>query len=233
MGIDQSTGKYRCRSGHNLEYDYSSDGYPCSCFSCDSCHQSYNCSEGRYNCRYCKWDICNNCSNQYKPKPNPVSFCKLGHPLTYNSIYYPGGSYACDMCHRSFPSHGERWCCTSCQYDICPFCRPPCPIPGPFPRPPVPGPAPNPNPYPYDPNPNPYPPYDPNPYNPNPYQPSDDRCPSGHILSPSTDSYGYPGGMYSCDKCHNSYYCGANMRYNCSICKYDICAGCKENPIYQ
>lgn len=250
MGVEYSGGavNYRCRSGHNLNYSYDTFGYESGYYYCDNCKTSNHCGSGRYNCSYCKWDICNNCANYYKPKSNPVSHCRSGHQLTYTTLCYPGafgpGDYACDLCKRKYPSTQQRWCCTLCSYDICGFCRlPPGAMPGPMPGPmpnPMPAPMPGPIYRPFtrpSPAPMPGPIYNPNP-NPNPYpypypspqpQPMDtSKCPGGHILMLTNDDTGYYNGMYSCNKCHNSFYCGANQRYACTYCKYDICQGCKS-----
>ena len=193
MGVDESSGqrKYKCRNGHYLSYTTNGAGYLNEMFSCDNCKQSRNCSEGRYNCSSCQWDLCNFCSDQYKPRPNPITQCKSGHPLTYTALKYEG-SYGCDLCGRLFPSTEIRWCCTICQYDICPFCRPSNPMPPP--------------------------------YNPNP-----SICPSGHPLDQTGSADGYYGETYSCNICHQARSFGDGLRWNCSICKYDICPICKPS----
>ncbi len=242
MGVEYSVelGKHvhKCRMGHHLNYNTSSDGYMGGMFNCDLCKCTHSCGEGRWNCQWCKWDVCNNCASQYKPKPNPISTCSAGHMLNFTnqSFGYPSGSYACDMCHRTFPCSCGRWNCSSCQYDICSFCRPPTPgpMPGPMPAPmPMPMPGPYPSPYPAPmpgpmpgPYPSPYPAPMPGPM-PGPYGGMQNTCPMGHQLYDTNADMGYPNGMYTCDRCHQTFSCMANSRFCCLECRYDVCKGCK------
>lgn len=232
MGVDHSGGKvtYRCRNGHRLDRSYVSIGYGGGMYSCDQCKSSFPCTSGRLNCESCQWDICDNCANMYKPKPNPVTQCHSGHILMYTK-QYPHGSYSCDACKRSFPCNQDRWCCTYCKYDVCPFCRvppSPGPMPGPFPQPqpypqPQPHPYPQPQPYPQPyPQPQPYPAPMPGPI----YGPSLNKsnCPAGHTLM-KTD-YAYPEGYFKCVGCGSEVNCAASERYGCTYCKHDICMGC-------
>ena len=238
MGIKASSKTPVCRNGHELAYTSSSDGYMSGMFSCDYCKNTKQCYEGRYNCTYCKFDVCNSCAANFKPAPYPIYNCKSGHTLIYSESQYSTGQYTCDACKRTGNCALGRWNCPYCNYDICAFCRPPGPMPGPMPGPnpyPVPGPMPNPYPvpgpvpYPYPmpgPMPGPYPIPGPVP-NPNPvvYK---THCPSGHFLYDCTSSDGYMDGMFSCNECHNSGYCGAG-RFACLTCKYDLCKSCKPN----
>lgn len=201
MGVQHSGGQivYKCRNGHNLEMSYVSIGYPGGMYSCDNCKNSRPCTEGRYNCGYCQWDLCRNCANAYKPKPNPVVHCHAGHPLVYTIQYYQG-NYSCDSCKRTYPSSQQRWCCTMCKYDICAFCRLP-PMPGPMPGPiGMPGPMPGPMPL------------------------SKTNCPNGHMLM--LTNYSYPSGHFTCRICGANVHCGTAQRYSCTFCQYDICQGC-------
>ena len=215
MGIEHVGGQtiYKCRNGHKLEMNYVSIGYPGGKYSCDNCKKTRPCTEGRYNCQYCQWDLCRDCSNAYKPKPNPVLNCKAKHALHYTVNQYHG-NYACDSCKRTYPSSQQRWCCTMCKYDICAFCRPP-PMPSPMPHP-MPGPigyqpGPMPGPIGFQPMPGPIP-------------GTKTHCHSGHYLT--LTNYYYPGGQFTCRMCGAPVPCSAGQRYACTTCKYDVCQGC-------
>jgi len=52
-------------------------------------------------------------------------------------------------------------------------------------------------------------------------------CLQGHPLYESNSKEGYPTGIYVCANCRNSFYCEANSRFCCLICKYDLCKACK------
>ena len=243
MGIETSDGKakYKCANGHYLIYTTDASGYMAGRFSCDVCKNSNDCAGGRYNCPQCKWDFCNTCSNEYKPKPNPVVCCKGGHGLLYTRVDYPMGKYSCDMCHRSYPCFGARWMCVPCQYDICPFCRPPpitnfcpsghkieqtgscdgytgdvyvcsrCGIPRSFGD----GLRWNCEICKYDVCLVCKPPTD------------DDCCLAGHKIEKTGSSDGYSGDTYPCAKCGQNCSFGDGLRWNCEICKYDVCPKCK------
>jgi hypothetical protein len=54
-------------------------------------------------------------------------------------------------------------------------------------------------------------------------------CFMNHPLVDSHVKDGYPDGRYTCANCHETYYCEANQRFCCPMCKFDLCKKCKPN----
>ena len=52
------------------------------------------------------------------------------------------------------------------------------------------------------------------------------QCPESHFLSWSTESEGYPNGIYICNTCRNSDQCSKG-RFTCNACKYNVCNLCR------
>ena len=127
MGIEVSGAKvyYSCEAGHKLKYDDSNTGYNAGQYTCSICKQCFSCQQKRYNCFMCKWDICMNCAEQYRPKAVQMMKCTAGHKLEYKENKYPMGYFTCAQCNRNYQCHIKRWNCKQCNFDICFFCRPP------------------------------------------------------------------------------------------------------------
>lgn len=237
-----------------MNWTTDSTGYMGGVYSCDKCHKSTSCANGRWACLPCKYDACPNC---FAPPPPPVPMtafiqCNSLHPLVWStdSSGYMMGKFSCDTCKKTSDAAMGRWTCAACKYDVCPLCRPPeAPV-----APPVPFMA--------------Y--LQCNTGHPLVWSastggymmgvfacdtckkggqqagigrwccpackydichacrpPADENCTKGHKLVLSIDSAGYMMGKYSCDKCHKSQDC-SNGRYTCP-CKYDVCPTCKSS----
>lgn len=192
-----------CKNGHPLSYSTSAAGYLSGTFTCDCCHNSHSCGLGRYNCRHCKFDVCNQCAASFKTSPTPIHNCRKGHSLTFtkDQTDYPDNTFVCDSCHRGGACSLGRWNCALCKYDICSLCRLP-PMPAHHLPVTVPSSCQNPSVH------------------------VRIHCPKGHFLYESTHSAGYICGKFSCDQCHEGGYCSAG-RFCCQACKYDLCKACK------
>ena len=225
---------------HPMNWTGDPSGYMGGVFSCDKCHKSQPCANGRLSCVPCKYDICSTCACVQCAKNHLLAF-------TTDSSGYMGGVFACDSCHKSQPCTAGRWSCPPCKYDVCTQCRP----------------------APAGPQPVPMTAFiqcgegDPLEWSKNSAgymmdkfscdickkatncgvgrwscqkckydichdcrPPTDEMCPKDHVLKASFDSAGYMGGKYACDKCHSSYPCDTG-RYTCP-CKYDVCPVCKS-----
>ena len=52
--------------------------------------------------------------------------CKKGHTLEWATTLYAKGLYYCNVCGaKQQPCEVGRWNCKSCEFDVCPSCRPP------------------------------------------------------------------------------------------------------------
>eukprot|EP00831_Metopus_contortus_P061583 TRINITY_DN5346_c0_g1_i1.p1 TRINITY_DN5346_c0_g1~~TRINITY_DN5346_c0_g1_i1.p1 ORF type:complete len:261 (+),score=-14.32 TRINITY_DN5346_c0_g1_i1:531-1313(+) len=198
---------------------------------CDYCHNNFPCSMGRYNCNYCKFDVCQNCYNMMVKPPMPPmppmpfgggKMCQMGHPLqfTYSTANSNFGCFKCSSCNEpSVACSLGRWACFNCNYNVCTKCMPAGGMPAPMPSP-MPAPMPAPMPGPYGPPPGPYP----SPY-PSPYG-ATSTCKMGHPLTHTTNAAGYWDGMYQCAMCMAKYGCSTG-RFSCVSCHYDLCKNCK------
>lgn len=112
----------KCKKNHPLAWNHESAGYAMGIFSCDNCHKSSQCSNGKWSCHECKYDICTNCR-----APKAHGSCKKMHPLawTMDASGYAMGVFSCDGCHKSSQCPTGRWNCKECKYDICTNCRAP------------------------------------------------------------------------------------------------------------
>ncbi len=52
----------QCSKGHDLRFSTDCAGYMGGMYSCDKCHKSHKCEDGRYTCE-CKYDICAACKS--------------------------------------------------------------------------------------------------------------------------------------------------------------------------
>ena len=117
-----------CKQGHYLAFNVSSVDYMAGMFTCDVCHKNYPCGVGRYNCDYCKFDICQACQCKVAKTPATCNkTCGSGHPLHYNTdttgcTYH---TYSCSICKNSgIPCASGRWTCYGCNYNVCVCCIP-------------------------------------------------------------------------------------------------------------
>ncbi len=110
-----------CQNGHTLGWtpaitpQYANGFYTCNC-----CGDVLPCGQNRWFCPSCSFDLCPACL------PSPVRYqykvCTHGHPLVWVGANYPVPTYICDLCHGTFPCASFRWCCPTCQFDVCPTC---------------------------------------------------------------------------------------------------------------
>ena len=134
-----------CFEGHPLIYSLDSYGHSSGYFSCKNCNQTINCNNGRFECKACLHNICNNCkknlesleadpnSGRIQPiifKPVPSSIinlqCHKKHFLKYsNSFVHPSLFYTCQKCQRSNLNKIDgRYSCQECNYNVCLKCIP-------------------------------------------------------------------------------------------------------------
>lgn len=230
-----------------MMWSTNSDKYPGGGFSCDVCHTSNKCADGRWYCEACSSDICGKCKSPMKLKNFPT--CAKAHPMlwTLNNEGYGGTTYSCDLCHKSNNISLGRWFCAECKSDLCPACLP---APKPFALPPVDGKK---HTLTWNISLDGYPgggyscdgchksnkcgagrwgcaqcKYDMCPMcSPAPFPmaapPKDVK---NHGLIWNNSEEGYMGGGYSCDLCKTSHKC-AEGRWHCKECKFDACAACE------
>lgn len=145
-----------CRSGHSLLYSRNWIGYTTSKYRCDICSRTYSTISGRWNCNYCKYDVCSFCrppsatsySVPYDPYQQSYSYPQpiiqpIVQPITIQPIAVPQPQ------PYPYPQPQPQ------PYPV-PYPRPyPTPMPRPYPVPmpvpnpmpaPMPGPMPNPMP---------------------------------------------------------------------------------------
>lgn len=112
-----------CLNNHALQWstnvNYAMPGASGALFQCKNCLGSHNCTEGRWNCAYCSFDICSSC----KKPPYTSSTCPSGHALAWNTAGYTSGAFSCNQCKTTFPTANGRWFCQDCQFDICSSCK--------------------------------------------------------------------------------------------------------------
>ena len=136
-----------CKMGHPLQYSTDTIGYMGGGFSCDQCHTPSQCIYGRYNCMYCKYDICLTCYSKPIPGPMPSPYpapgpypypgpmpgpmpgpypvpgpfyqstCSMGHPLAHSTSTV---GYPSDnfTCNKC----GSTYACVMGRY-CCLYCR--------------------------------------------------------------------------------------------------------------
>ena len=116
-----------CAKGHKLNWTMDSAGYMAGVYACDRCHKSTQCTNGRWACKPCKYDVCPTCLAP------PTAMCGKGHPLNWSldSAGYMAGTFSCDLCKKSHKCSEGRWTCP-CKYDVCSNCRAPPPPPVPM-----------------------------------------------------------------------------------------------------
>lgn len=109
-----------CKTNHPLKWRTSAEGYAGGAFSCDECHSSSKCAEGRWGCKDCGYDVCTKCR-----EPEQFSCCNKSHPMNWSSdpAGYAGGAFSCDNCKNSDKCQNGRWCCKDCGFDICTECK--------------------------------------------------------------------------------------------------------------
>jgi len=122
----------KCSKGHVLAWSIDSTGYLMGKFSCDVCHKSSDCINGRWGCAGCKYDVCPHCNPAPVQQAPPVPMmayiqCGNGHYLAWcaDTAGYMAGTYSCDVCKKANKCTIGRWSCKADKYDICLTCRPP------------------------------------------------------------------------------------------------------------
>ncbi len=126
-----------CVAGHKLEFSNACSAAGDTCFVCDVCHSEGNdCSRGRWACQPCEYDVCGKCrappTYRQRVKERPAAAeseedavrCEKGHDMRVSTLRYGGGVYQCNRCHSEYACAVGRWFCETCEYDICPTCRP-------------------------------------------------------------------------------------------------------------
>lgn len=114
-------------------------------WTCNKCGSQYNWDAPSFYCTYCDFDVCRACLGKYQLddlKINDlcsnydknllaptkavfslgVKYNSHNHLLTlinrFNSYFF----WRCDKCFRSFKSDSPSYCCSLCDFDICPDC---------------------------------------------------------------------------------------------------------------
>ena len=117
-----------CPKHHKLEFVVT-DTYTgiYTCYICTKLGDPHN---GRWACLYCDISICPICKPIGEELKGTVSImtrrlaCDKGHILRFGCKPRPaGGELICNKCKTKIVDEW-RWCCTTCDFDICTNCRP-------------------------------------------------------------------------------------------------------------
>jgi len=191
-----------CIKKHKLYFDFTI--YPDNVYFCDVCDRQGRCTQGRWRCKLCNYDVCTHCipakampakSAVVIEKGSPVSAsvtttCLQGHMLWYSTYSYLSGLYECNKCFGRANCADGRWFCIQCEYDICPNCRPAPPDVEKYKK----------------------------------------FCNNGHPMVQSISRYSDDATHYRCSFCHKAKSVEDN-RWWCPICGYDVCNECSEKDI--
>lgn len=109
-----------CARGHRLLFSHEADQY--AAFDCVKCLRGGRCIDGRWNCLFCKYNLCPKC----KPPPDSVrKLCIRGHSLEEAAVPEEAeAEFVCGRCGKKGRTEpgGRRWCCPACSYDVCSSC---------------------------------------------------------------------------------------------------------------
>ena len=113
----------QCLKSHGLVWSRDKKDFKETKYMCEVCQKEYACSNGRWCCNLCLYDVCHNCRRN---KPcNLIDDQK--HPLVWSSISegYTAKKYGCKGCQKTGICREGRWNCYDCKYDICGDCSSP------------------------------------------------------------------------------------------------------------
>jgi hypothetical protein len=102
---------------HNLLYDI----YPYNNYRCNICR--YLISDEAYRCKYCDFDVCLNCKNNYNYiASNQLNYQNYhAHPLI--NMSFRNTDWRCNVCKRNFQAQKKcRARCNYCNFDVCIDC---------------------------------------------------------------------------------------------------------------
>jgi hypothetical protein len=111
-----------CDNNHMLWY--STYSYLTGIYECNKCLRQWNCSDGRWLCFQCEYDICPVCRNPPKNAEKYTHTCISGHIMILSSRKYNNEDeyYRCSYCRKLNFIEESRWWCPICNYDICLKC---------------------------------------------------------------------------------------------------------------
>lgn len=112
----------QCTKGHTLRYT-SEHPFDIKGLGCDKCRKLIQLDTWRWNCPDCHYDICLKC--RPAPQGRTDLVCNKRHLLTFSRLPIGTNSFTrCDRCHKTINVTNGRYCCGSCQFDLCPNCEP-------------------------------------------------------------------------------------------------------------
>eukprot|EP00826_Nyctotherus_ovalis_P007192 TRINITY_DN1177_c0_g3_i1.p1 TRINITY_DN1177_c0_g3~~TRINITY_DN1177_c0_g3_i1.p1 ORF type:complete len:1170 (+),score=252.71 TRINITY_DN1177_c0_g3_i1:129-3638(+) len=112
-----------CPLGHTLSFAYYQ--YPGYFYNCNGCNTPKDYSQGRWFCTACNYSVCTVCKPMTVDEGKLTQMCYHGHELAFTKDVYTFTNYNCNRCRNTGVCVVGRWCCRSCQYNICNSCRTP------------------------------------------------------------------------------------------------------------
>lgn len=111
-----------CDSNHMLWF--STYSYLSGVFECNKCMSQKHCSDGRWLCFQCEYDICSWCRSPPQDATKYTKTCSSGHFMTLSSRRFNSEDeyYRCSYCRKLGRIEDSRWWCPICNYDICLDC---------------------------------------------------------------------------------------------------------------
>ena len=111
-----------CYNNHMLWY--STYSYLTGTYECNKCFRQWKCSNGRWLCFQCEYDICSTCRDPPTDAEMYAHTCSSGHFMILSSRKYNSEDeyYRCDYCRKLNQIKDNRWWCPVCNYDICLKC---------------------------------------------------------------------------------------------------------------
>lgn len=210
--LDMPFLNFHCQHNHELKLSSDTQGFfSTDTIICESCFAISKPSDGRHECKTCKYYLCLNCYKEIQNKRNfgqplfiPMNF---QNPPNFQPGFQQNVPNMPNYQQPQFPVQQNN------MYGQ------------PFPQlnPQMNNPVPNPQPI-IQPN---VQQFQPPQEFPKPHMQVVDlfHCAQGHELILTNNPQGYSNERYTCNKCMKSDFC-ANGRRNCLNCKYDLCLQC-------
>ncbi len=111
-----------CAKGHQLFFSRNTTGY--ESYDCVRCLKGGKCQDGRWNCMFCKYNLCPMC--RPPPKGDAAKrLCISGHRLNEEDVGEDeAGDFNCAKCGKKCHTKpgGRKASCVCCSYDVCDNC---------------------------------------------------------------------------------------------------------------
>jgi len=123
----EETKVMQCPNKHDLKFGTYGEKY--GLYICDTCGKAYFGCVPRYYCEPCTHDVCMACKAppadfKLAAKYPEIEKCNRGHKLEFLFTETKSGKYECLICSKLGGSYNGRWCCSACNINVCPICKP-------------------------------------------------------------------------------------------------------------